>query len=139
MLVTWLHLGALWAFAVAQPLLDLLGDTPEFFVARGNTRADILLVAFAITLVPPALMAAAELAVSPWQRVRRALHLTLVALLAATIALQVVKDVAGSAVSIGLALALGAAAALAYARVDGVRTFVTVLSPLPSCSWRTSC
>ena len=37
-----LHLGALWALAFAQPLLDLLGRNAEFFVARGSTRGDIL-------------------------------------------------------------------------------------------------
>ncbi len=40
-----LHLLVLSAFAVAQPLFDLLGDTPEFFVVRGSTTWDI--VAFA--------------------------------------------------------------------------------------------
>ena len=33
-----LRLAALWAFAVAQPLFDLLGRNAEFFVARGSTR-----------------------------------------------------------------------------------------------------
>jgi hypothetical protein len=37
-----LHLAVLWAFAVVQPLLDLLGDNPDFFVARGNTSSDIV-------------------------------------------------------------------------------------------------
>jgi len=50
--VAWLHLGALWSFAFAQPLLDLLGGAPEFFVARENPPGDILLLAFAVTLLP---------------------------------------------------------------------------------------
>ena len=37
-----LHLLVLSAFAVAQPLFDLLGDTPEFFVVRGSTAWDIV-------------------------------------------------------------------------------------------------
>jgi hypothetical protein len=41
-----LHLGGLWALAFAQPLFDLLGRNAEFFVARGSTRGDILLLAF---------------------------------------------------------------------------------------------
>ncbi len=53
LLVGGLHLGVLWAFAVVQPLLDLLGDNPDFFVARGNTRGDIVLLAVGLTLVPP--------------------------------------------------------------------------------------
>ncbi len=50
----------LWSFAVAQPLFDLLGDGPEFFVARGNTRGDILLLAFGLTLLPPLVLIAVE-------------------------------------------------------------------------------
>ena len=48
-----LHLGALWALAFAQPLFDLLGRNAQFFVARGSTAGDILLLAFGYTLVPP--------------------------------------------------------------------------------------
>ena len=32
-----LHLAALWAFAFAQPLFNLLGDQAQFFVVRGST------------------------------------------------------------------------------------------------------
>jgi hypothetical protein len=53
-----LHLGGLWALAFAQPLLDLLGRNAEFFVARGSTRGDILLLAFGYALVPPLVGAA---------------------------------------------------------------------------------
>jgi hypothetical protein len=55
-----IHLAVLWSFAVAQPLLDLLGKTPEFFVARGNGRADILVLAFGIVLVPPLVLGVVE-------------------------------------------------------------------------------
>ena len=53
LLVAWIHLLVLWSFAVAQPLFELLSDNAEFFVARGNTRADILLLAFGLVLLPP--------------------------------------------------------------------------------------
>ena len=53
-----LHLGGLWALAFAQPLFDLLGRNAQFFVARGSTPGDILLLAFGYTLVPPLLGAA---------------------------------------------------------------------------------
>ncbi len=48
-----LHLGGLWALAFAQPLFDLLGRNAQFFVARGSTTADILLLAFGYALLPP--------------------------------------------------------------------------------------
>ena len=75
-----LHLGVLWAFAVVQPLLDLLGDNPDFFVARGNTRGDIVLLAVGLTLLPPLAMLALEALASLLSRaLRDALHLALVA------------------------------------------------------------
>ncbi len=30
------HLTALWALAIVQPMLSLLGDSPEFFVTRSK-------------------------------------------------------------------------------------------------------
>ena len=41
--VVWvaLHIAALWAIAVAQPLFDLLGDNPEFFVAHRAGAAEV--------------------------------------------------------------------------------------------------
>ena len=93
LLVAWAHLAVLWSFAFAQPLLDLLGDSPEFFVARGNTRGDILLLAFTLVLVPPTVLALVEAAFLRVPRVREALHLAFVAVLVAALALQVVTDV----------------------------------------------
>ena len=37
-----LHLSVLSAFAFAEPLFDLLGKTPEFFVVRGSTAGDVV-------------------------------------------------------------------------------------------------
>ena len=53
-----LHIGALWAFAFVQPLFDVLGQQAQFFVARANTTADIVVFALVFTFVPPALLAA---------------------------------------------------------------------------------
>ena len=118
-----------------QPLLDLLGDSPEFFVARGNTRGDILLLAFTLVLVPPTVLALVEAAFMRVPRVREALHLAFVAVLVAALALQVVTDVLDGLpayAAIALAAALGAGAAALYARREGLRTFLTVLSPAPA-------
>ncbi len=56
----WAHLAVLWALAFAQPLFDVLADSPEFFVARGNTRADILIFASVLVLVPPTILVGIE-------------------------------------------------------------------------------
>jgi hypothetical protein len=128
-----LHLGGLWALAFAQPLLDLLGRNAQFFVARGSTAWDVVVLAFGYTLVPPLLGA---LLVWASGRVRPALGwgamIVLVALLAGALLLPPLGDVlGGSALAIPVALALGAGAAALYARLAAVRSFATVISPAP--------
>jgi hypothetical protein len=60
------------------------------------------------------------------------LHLTLIALLTAALALPPLGDaLSGSAAAVAVALLVGMAAALLYARVDAARAFLTVLSPAP--------
>jgi hypothetical protein len=129
-----LHLLVLSAFGVAQPLFDLLGDTPEFFVVRGSTTADIVAFALAVVLVPPALLLAVETLVSALNaRAGALLHLVFVAFLAGIVAVQALKRVdalPGTAVIVG-ALALGAVLAFLYARQAGIRSVLTVLSPAP--------
>jgi sulfatase-like protein len=127
------HLAVLWSFAFAQPLLDLLGDTPEFFVARGNTRGDILLLAFALVFVPPLLLTLLEGLVALFsERLRGWLHLALVAVLTAAFALQLIKDVSvRSAVLLAAALAIGGLGAAAYARTAAGPALLSVLSPAP--------
>jgi len=127
------HLGGLWALAFAQPLFDLLGRNAQFFVARGSTPGDILLLAFGYALAPPLLGAALVWALG---RVRpalgRAAMLVLVALIVAGLLLPPVGDLlGGSGLAVPLALALGAGAAALYARVAAARSFATVLCPAP--------
>jgi hypothetical protein len=129
-----LHLVALSAFAVAQPLFDLLGDTPEFFVVRGSTTWDIVAFAVGVLLVPPLVLFGLELLGRlAHPRLGDVLHLVFVAGLATLIALQALKRLAdlSTPLSFALAAALGVAAAAAYAWRPGLRTFVTVLAPAP--------
>ena len=123
----------LWAFAFAKPLFDELSDDPEFFVARGNTRWDIILLGVGLTLGPPTLFVLCEAALVPLRAVwRQALHLTLVALLIAAIVLQAIDGLGASAgILIAISLALGAAGAFAYARTQVAPGVLTVLSPAP--------
>ena len=128
-----LHLGGLWALAFAQPLFDLLGRNAQFFVARGSTRGDILLLAFGYALVPPLAGAAVVWALG---RIRPVLGwaalLALIALLVAALLLPPAGDaLGGSEAALAVALAVGAAAAALYARAAAVRSFATLLSPAP--------
>lgn len=56
-----LSLATVGAFAFSQPLLDLLGRNPEFFIARGFTPLDVLLFPV-VTMIPLALLALPVLA-----------------------------------------------------------------------------
>ena len=130
LLVGGLHIAALTTFALAQPLFDLLGRNPEFFVAHDSTRWDIVLFAVALTLVPPLALVLLEALVLPAGRTpRAALHLLLVGGLTAVIALEALRRLDGStAILIAAAAVVGATAAAAYARVVAMRSFLTLLS-----------
>ena len=134
-LVSFGHLAVLSAFALAQPLFDLLSENPEFFAARGSTGGEIIVFALLLVLLPPAVLLAVEVlcGIAGGGRARRGLHLVLMALLAAIVFVQALKRAIGGSdlVLIVLSLALGAAAAVAYARAAPVRSFVSVLTPAP--------
>jgi hypothetical protein len=123
-----LSLIALFGFAVAQPLLDVLGGAPNFFAAHDLTRFEIVLLAITLAILAPVAGAAGIAAV--WRANRTAgtaLHGLAVAALAATLILQIAKQIAPLAaplVLVGGALTAGIAAAFAYHRVRRVRDFV---------------
>ncbi|HYP48373.1 MAG TPA: sulfatase-like hydrolase/transferase [Thermoleophilaceae bacterium] len=129
-----LHLAVLWTFAVAQPLFDLLGDNPEFFAARGSSGGDIISFALLLVLVPPLVLLAIELLASLASReAGRAVHLLFIALLVALIAVQALKKAidASDVVLMVASLLIGAGVAALYARTQGARSFMSVLSPAP--------
>jgi hypothetical protein len=129
-----LHLLALYALAVAQPLLGLLGDDAEFFVSRRAGSADVVAFALLIALVPP-LVVAGLVAVAGRvdARVGGALQLVAVGALVAALAIQLFKKPGdwGTVPMLAAAALVGAGGAVAYERVTAVRTFVTYLTPAP--------
>jgi len=128
-----LHLTVLWAFAVAQPLFELLGKTPEFFVARGSTGGDVVVFALVLAVAAPAALVGVEaLAGLASSRAASATHLVLVALLSAVIADEVIRKHTHSTLLVFLTAALlGAAFAVAYARTRAIPLVLTVLAPVP--------
>lgn len=133
-LVGGLHLAALWAIALVQPLLNLLGSNPDFFVARDNTGAQIVLFAVLLTVVPPAAATLIEAAVNLASRPARWLvHLAFTAVLFAAIGLQFLKQFwDGPAVPmIVLAAAIGAGLTWAYANRRFVRSLTDILVIAP--------
>ncbi len=128
------HLAALCTFALAQPLFSLLKDNPEFFAARGSTGFDIISFSVLLVLVPPLVLILIELLVGLASRpAALVVHLVFVGLLVAVIAAQALKKATGGsdAVLIVLSLVIGALLAALYARAAGLRSFLSVLSPVP--------
>ncbi len=58
------HLTAVWAYAVGQPVFSLLQANPEFLVVRGATRGEVIAFASILTFVPPLVAFAFEWLVS---------------------------------------------------------------------------
>jgi hypothetical protein len=128
------HLGALWAFAFAWPLLDLLGKNPDFFVARSNTSGDIIIFALCFMLGPPLVMLALETLVAMISRTAYlALHLVLIGAMAAVFFVGVEKRIFTSptALIIIVSLAFGAAVAYGLRRTRFVPSLLDVLAVAP--------
>jgi Sulfatase len=135
LLVCALHLAVLWAFAIAQPLFEVLGDNAAFFAIRGSEPLDIVVFAVGLVVLPPLAMVAVEtLATALEPRVGLVVHWVLVGALVALLALQVLErllsDSSGTLL-IALAIVIGVLAATAYALARPLRSVVTVLAPAP--------
>lgn len=91
----------LFALALGQPLLDVLGRNAEFFVAREATVGEILTLTAALTVGIPLLLAAVVLIVGAVNsRAGAALHAVLLVVLGTGWSLQLLEGVAaGSPVS----------------------------------------
>src|SRR5512133_3475830 len=129
------ELVALTGLAVAQPLLDVTGKAPDFFLLHRSDRAQILLLVALIVLAPTALLWAAE--VLAWlvagERVRRLVHLVWVTGLFCLLALEVAKKLTGlrGRRLVLAALVVGLAAGLVYARWAPIRLWLRYLAPAP--------
>jgi hypothetical protein len=128
--VAGVHLFVLWSFAVAEPLLELLGRNGEFFAARGSTGGEVVLFALLLAFVPPGLMLALE-AVIP-RRARGFVHAALVSALVGLLVLEAIRgSTAPGWLLAALAGALGLGAATLYVRFAPARLLLTVLAPVP--------
>jgi hypothetical protein len=128
------HLGALWAFAFVQPLLDLLGKNADFWVARSNTAGDILIFSIGFTLLPPLIALLVEALVKiVSDAAYRILHLVLVAALFAVFVVQIEKRIYQhpAGLMILIALALGALFAYGLYKRGFVKQLLDVLTPAP--------
>ena len=132
-----LHLGELFVlcgFAVAQPVLDVMGKSPDFFLFRNAGRSDIVLFAIVAVLLPPLALWLLEFVVGlVSDRVRRGLHLVFVAGLLTIIAVEVLKDLVSlrDAALLAVAAVAGVGLAFAYAKRPALRLWLRYLTPAP--------
>jgi hypothetical protein len=124
--------AVLVAFAIAQPLFDLLSRYPEFFVARQSQPVDIVLLALALTFVPFLSALLLEVLFSlTGENTQKLLHGLLVAVLLTALVLQALKripGVSGPAIIAAAAL-LGVIIAVVYLRFSPLQTYCTWLWP----------
>lgn len=123
-----------WNFAVAQPILDLLGRNSAFFVAHGTEPVDVVTFAVGLCLVLPLLLGGALGLVARLSGpVGRALHTAVLAVLVGLVPYQVLKRLGATSVGLwaAFAVAAGLGAAIAYRRSDTARAVVRWLSPAP--------
>jgi hypothetical protein len=119
-------------FAVAQPILDLTGRFPQFFLARRSPRVDLFLLAFGLAILVPAFVSALVwLAGLIHERLGTGLHIIVVGGLAGTLAIQLLERVPAlrsiaAPVFVVAAALLGAGTVLLYYRSQGARSFVRI-------------
>lgn len=123
-----LSLATVGAFGFSQPLLDLLGRNPEFFIARGFTPLDVILFPL-VTMAPLALLALPVLAlrwVGPTSAgvAHAAVLGVLFTMLIASTWVALFGSDSPAIVFTIVAVAIGALLALSYVRFQLVRAIV---------------
>jgi hypothetical protein len=129
-----LQLFVLCGFVVAQPLFDVAGRSPDFFLFRRAGAADILVLVALTVLGPPLLLWAVEALVGLVSgRRRRVAHLVVIAGLLLLLTIELAKNltsIRGWPLLL-LGVAGGVAATVVYARAAAARLWLRYLSPAP--------
>lgn len=126
------HAAAIWAFAVAQPLYDVLRRNPEFFIAHRAGLADLLVFTMLVSVVLPVALAALWLAPTRWwPHLRLATAAALAGVLVALLGSQLLahRVPLPTALHALIAGAAGLAAAWAYRAKAGFRSLLTTAMP----------
>lgn len=129
-----LEIFGLSGVAVAQPLYEVFGASPEVFVFADATSRDIVAFALVLLLVPPLVLwgvGALVGLVAP--KARQPVHLATLGLLTALLAMYVVKHLGWSPGLLLVALGAGAAALVIwlYRTRDATRTLLHYLAVGP--------
>lgn len=126
------HIFGLWAFAVAQPILDLVGRAPDFLVAHRLQGAPLAALALGLSIgVPLVLAAPFAVPALPGSRIGRVYADCLRSLLSAAFFLQLLSIYGSSsplpsAAIVAAALAGGLGTTFALHRWRGLSNLVAV-------------
>lgn len=129
-----LHIAALTAITLAQPLFDLLGRNAEFFVARQSQPIDIWVMTILLLLAVPAVsLIVAVVAMLIGERTYRVFMGVTVGGLAGAFALQVMNKVLplNGWILVVAAVICSVVAGIAYNRYATMRSFLTWMAPAP--------
>jgi hypothetical protein len=128
------ELFVLSGLAVAQPLLEVTGKSPDFFLFHRAQRVDILLLVAGVTLLPALAIWAGEVLVGlVSEPLRQLVHLVAVTMLLTLLALEVIKKltpVRGRRL-VALAAVVGLLAGALYARQAWLKLWLRYLTPAP--------
>ena len=127
-----LHIFTLCAFAIAQPLYDLLGKNAEFFPVRNHGTGDILLLVLTLSiLIPAGLTLLLNLIRLLSRKAFVLVHFISLVILASLILFPIFKNAANlyPIIISGLILLLSSFLSFSYLTKDNTRLFLTFLSP----------
>jgi hypothetical protein len=124
------------ALGIGQPILDLLGRTPDFFIARAAPQRDLILLALVLGLaIPLALATLALFSYSIGPRAGKSFHLIVMASMASLVAVNGLRyspiDDQRWFIAIGSALLLGSLLAWGYYRQRWLRSFLHIIGGAP--------
>jgi Sulfatase len=133
------HLTALWAYGVSQPVFALINGNPELLFARNATRLDVAEFAVLVAVVPPALATAYVWFAGRLSRwVADKLYLFVLGMCLVPVATRGVKLVdPGLVVALSLVALMAGAGAVLYARSHAARLFLgySIVLPLAALVW----
>ena len=126
-----LHVAGLWSIGVVQPIFDVLGNNPEFFVAHDTRGRDLIGLILGLCVVAPlGIVTVTLLAARMGRRCYQVMTWTVVSVLVMAIALPVLKRSVDLDANETFAVAgiVGALMASGYFVFSALRLFTTFLS-----------
>jgi hypothetical protein len=131
-----LHLTAIWAYGVTQPMLAIIDGNPDLLLSRDATRTSVALFAVLLAVVPPALAVGYSWLTGRYSRwVGDRIYLFCFGVFLVPLAARLVKHLESGTVLAGTLLGLLALSGVVlYARSHVVRLFVGYSIVLPALS-----